>query len=172
MIVLSVLNRLVDGAPAGSAPGASAGGPGAGRSAVVSRAEIERYRAAVRNDLEWLLNTRKIADPIPEHLKEVEKSVYCYGLPDLASLNLNPDSRQADQDRLAAIIARVIELFEPRILNVHVRVDPRPHALHDVHFQVSGRLQMRPRPEPVVYDAALDVTRGEYKLEVLGEGRA
>jgi type VI secretion system protein ImpF len=172
MIVLSVLNRLVAGEPAWSAQGAAAGGPVASRSLAVGRAEIERYRAAVRNDLEWLLNTRRIADAVPEDLKEVERSVYCYGLPDLASLNLNPDSRQADQDRLAAIIARAIELFEPRILNVHVRVDPRPHAPHDVHFRVSGRLQMRPRPEPVAYDADLDVTRGEYKLEVLGEGRA
>jgi type VI secretion system protein ImpF len=169
MIVFSVLNRLVAGAPATSTAGVFTGRPGVSRSAVVSKAEIESYRAAVRNDLEWLLNTRRIADPIPEHLTEVERSVYCYGLPDLASLNLNPDSRQGDRDRLAVIIARVIGLFEPRIMNVQVRVDPRPRPMHDVHFQVSGRLRMRPRPEPVFYDAALDVTRGEYSLEVQGD---
>jgi type VI secretion system protein ImpF len=172
MIVFSVLNRLVTDAPVGRGLAMPAGGPGAGRSTVVTKGEFERYRAAVRNDLEWLLNTRRIADPIPEHLKEVEKSVYCYGLPDFASLNLNPNSRQTDQDRLAAVIARVIELFEPRILNVQVTVDNRPHSPHDLHFQVIGRLRMKPRPERVCYDTTLDTTRGEYNVEALGEGRA
>jgi type VI secretion system protein ImpF len=172
MIVFSVLNRLVTGPPRGTRLGAPAGATGSGRSVVVSKGEFERYRAAVRNDLEWLLNTRRIADLLPEHLKEVERSIYCYGLPDLASLNLNPSSRQADRDRLAAIIGRVIEVFEPRILNVRVTVDDRSYSPYDLHFRVSGRLRMKPRPEPVCYDTALDTTRGEYNVEVLGEGRA
>jgi predicted component of type VI protein secretion system len=63
-------------------------------------------------------------------------------------------------------------LFEPRILDVRVTVDSRPALSRDVRFQVSGRLKMKPRPEPVFYDTTLDVTRGEYAVEVPGEGRA
>jgi type VI secretion system protein ImpF len=138
----------------------------------VTRREFELYRASVRRDLEWLLNTRRIAEPVPDGLKEVEKSVYCYGLPDFSQLNLHPGRSEGDQARLAAIIARVIELFEPRILDVRVTVDSRPASIQSVRFQVAGRLKMKPRPEPVFYDTTLDVTRGEYEVEVPGEGRA
>ncbi len=170
MIVFSVLNRLVSDDEDEASPPPR--GAAASRSPGANWDENKSYRPAVRRNLEWLLNTRKIADAVPEDLKDVERSVYCYGLPDLASLNLNLESRQADQDRLASIIARAIEIFEPRILNVRVSVSPRSQGLHAVRFQVSGRLQMTPKPEPVAYDADLDVTRGEYKLAVTGQGRA
>jgi type VI secretion system protein ImpF len=169
MIVFSVLDRLV-GDPNGAT------GPGfvkpKQKDDVVTKGEFERYRASVRRDLEWLLNTRKIAVPLPEGLKEVERSVYCYGLPDFSRLNLQSGRSEGDQTRLAGIIARAIELFEPRILDVRVTVDSRPALSQDVRFQVSGRLKMKPRPEPVFYDTTLDVTRGEYAVEVPGEGRA
>jgi type VI secretion system protein ImpF len=178
MIVLSVLNRLVDDSLAevesATAPerrGYLSRNP-AQRDNIVTKRDFERYRASVRRDLEWLLNTRKTAEPLPDGLKEVERSVYCYGLPDFSQLNLHPGRSEGDQSRLAGIIARVIELFEPRILDVRVTVDSRPASVQNVRFQVSGRLKMKPRPEPVFYDTTLDVTRGEYAVEVPGEGSA
>lgn len=178
MIVLSVLNRLVEDKDAGaesgllSAPDRRGISPGrALREGGVTKREFEVYRAAVRRDLEWLLNTRRIAEPVPEGLKEVERSVYCYGLPDFSQLNLQPGRSEGDQARLAGIIARVIELFEPRILDVRVTVDSRLGSTQNVRFQVSGRLKMKPRPEPVFYQTTLDVTLGEYAVEVPGEDR-
>jgi type VI secretion system protein ImpF len=180
MIVFSVLDRLVDDFDGGSGQG-DATAPGRReqvrrdprqRHNVVTKGEFERYRASVRRDLEWLLNTRKIAEPLPDGLKEVERSVYCYGLPDFSQLNLHPGRSEGDQTRLAGIIARAIELFEPRILDVRVTVAGRPATTLDVGFQVSGRLKMKPRPEPVVYDTTLDVIQGKYAVEVPGERRA
>jgi type VI secretion system protein ImpF len=139
---------------------------------VVTKAEFEKYRDSVRRDLEWLLNTRQVADPVPEGLKEVERSVYCYGLPDFTQLNLHPGRSEADQARLAGTIARAIELFEPRILDLRVTVASRPASSQNVYFQVSGKLKMKPRPEPVYYDTKLDVALGAYAVEVPGEGRA
>src|ERR1035438_5178728 len=119
MIVFSVLNRLVAEETAGRKGTTVSSGEGRGgqRQGSVTKGEFEKYRAAVRHDLEWLLNTRRIADPLPEGLREVEKSVYLYGLPDYSQLSLYNERNTADHDRLAAMIARTIELFEPRILD-------------------------------------------------------
>ena len=174
MIVFSVLDRLVDEQLSGrkgiSLPSADA--RGGQQQASVAKGEFERYRAAVRQDLEWLLNTRRITDPLPEGLREVERSVYFYGLPDYSQLSLYSEGNAADHDRLAALIARTVELFEPRILDVRVTLGIRTAPSRDLRFHVFGRLRMKPRPEPVCYDTTLDVTRGEYAVGVVGEGRA
>jgi type VI secretion system protein ImpF len=172
MIVFSVLNRLVQ--ERGSSQSfMSSTLEERGRAAqVVSKGELERYRAAVRSDLEWLLNTRRIALPLPEGLREVERSLYCYGLPDLTELDLHPTKSLADQERLSTLITRAIEIFEPRILNPRVSVDTRRAASVDLRFQISGKLKLKPHPAPVVYDTMLDLNRGQYAVDVVGEKRA
>jgi predicted component of type VI protein secretion system len=62
-------------------------------------------------------------------------------------------------------------LFEPRILGVQVTVD-RPRDSKELRFRISGRLKMKPRPEPIHYDTMLDVKSGEYAVEVPGEVHA
>ena len=47
-----------------------------------------QLKASLRRDLEWLLNTRRIVDPPPESLVELNRSVYLYGLPDFSSYSL------------------------------------------------------------------------------------
>ncbi|MCU1237344.1 MAG: type secretion system lysozyme-related protein [Candidatus Solibacter sp.] len=172
MIVFSVLNRLV--VERGSDRNVMTSTlEERGRNAqIVSKGELERYRAAVRSDLEWLLNTRRIAMELPEGLKEVERSLFYYGLPDIAALNLSPTKSLADQERLTALIARTIEIFEPRIINPRVSVDNRRASGVDVHFQISGKLKLKPHPAPVVYDTTLDLNRGQYAVDILGETRA
>jgi len=133
---------------------------------VATRAEFERYRDSVRENLEWILNTRQLADPIPEGLNEVEQSVYNYGLPDISQLNLNPTKNQLDQEALASIISRVIQTFEKRIGGVKVIVPSNWESGGDLRFNISGRLRMDPRPEPVAYDTTLELTRGQFEVEV------
>lgn len=43
---------------------------------------IRQMKAALRRDLEWLLNTRRIAVPLDESETELANSLYNYGLPD------------------------------------------------------------------------------------------
>jgi type VI secretion system protein ImpF len=172
MIVLSVLDRLLNPRSMDQEQGPPALGDGrVQRQLPVSKGDFETYRNAVKRDLEWLLNTRRIVVPIPEGLKEVEKSVYCYGLPDFSRLSLYGNNEQ-DLERLAGMIARAIEFFEPRILDLRVTARGRRSAGQSLHFQVAGRLKLKPRPEPVCYDTVLDVSRGEYQVEVVGEGHA
>lgn len=180
MIVFSVLSRLVrrpgdsatgEDSRASERTGRFARNPGM-RDPVVSREEFERYRASVRQDLEWLLNTRRVPDPpfrIPrpgEEVPPVEESVYCYGLPDFTQMNLSPGKNSLDQDRLSGIILRTIELFEPRMIAVQVSMRSRQAEGSALHFQVSGKLKMDPKPEPVSYDTTLDVLRGEYAVHI------
>lgn len=170
MIVMSVLNRLVsdpDSLPQDDTAQFARNWKDRGKA--VSRSEFDRYCGAVRRDLEWLLNTRRIAEPVPEGMRELERSLYFYGLPDFSTLNLRSEG---ERNRLAATIARVVALFEPRILDPRVTVESEPSGSQDVHFHVFGRLKMKPRPEPVCYDTRLDVARGEYEVAVLGEERA
>jgi type VI secretion system protein ImpF len=170
MIEFSVLDRLAGNFDDGS--DRERRGVSGQTNTIVTRAEFGKYRDAVRRDLEWLLNTRQIADPVPDGLKEIERSVYCYGLPDFTQLNLHPGRSATDQLRLAATITRTIQLFEPRIIDVRVTVAVRAASNQNVYFQVSGKLKLKPRPEPVFYDTKLDVSMGAYAVEVAGEGRA
>src|SRR3954447_8776336 len=74
-ITISALDRLIDLEPDNRMENP------------LSRSQSVRLlRGAVRRDLKWLLNSRRIADPPDEGLKELNKSVYTYGLPDLSTL--------------------------------------------------------------------------------------
>ena len=53
----------------------------------VTRAEsLRQLRAAVKRDLEWLLNTTRMPIEVPEACEEVNNSVLFFGLPDTASV--------------------------------------------------------------------------------------
>ena len=82
-VTLSVLDRLID-REAGSQV-----------EAPLSRSQSVRLmKSAVRRDLEWLLNTRRIFPEPHESLKEVNRSLYNYGLQDLSSYAIgNPMTR-------------------------------------------------------------------------------
>ena len=124
---------------------------------------VRRLKASVHRDLEWLLNTRRTTDEIPEGLGEVQHSVYCYGLPDLSSM-----SRESAQTRgrLLRSVEDAIATFEPRLANVRVRLaeevdDPRRR----LHFVIEAMLRMDPNPEPIVFDTTLDIASGAYHVE-------
>ncbi len=174
MIVFSVLNRL------GSEHGETAAGAESDsrtrnprsprqRDAAVSAGEFAKYRNAVIRDIEWLLNTRRVPEDIPEQYREIQESVYNYGLPDFSQMNLNPEKNELHQDRLASLIKESIARFEPRILDVRVSVRERPGPGGILQFQIFGRLRLKPVPQPVSFDTTLDVTRGDYRVEASGD---
>jgi type VI secretion system protein ImpF len=148
----SVLDRLIDndvGAPAGEA---------------VSRLQsVRELKAAVRRDLEWLLNTRSIAVPMPEALSEVTDSVYTYGLPDVTSLSAD-DPRSIT--RLRQMIGQAISLFEPRL--GAVQVNEAASGVADsrrFRFSIEAVLKLDPSPEQVSFDTVFDVATGQYAIK-------
>jgi type VI secretion system protein ImpF len=150
-ITISALDRLIDLEPENRMENP------------LSRTQSVRLlKSSVRRDLEWLLNTRRIADPPDEGLKELNKSTYIYGLPDLSTLTM---AVAADRNRLVRQILSTINLFEPRLTNVRLVVVETPDAgKKDVRLRIEAMLRMDPVPEPVSFDTVIELKSGNCHL--------
>ena len=147
----SVLDRLIDDDP---------------RSNVeppLSRAQsVRSFKAALRRDLEWLLNARRVITPVPEECPELGRSVFTFGLPDITSMS--KDSRESFE-RLARLIQSAIDVFEPRLGDVSVVLkEGDSKLLRDVHFVIDGILKLDPMPERVMFDTRQD-EHGAMKVQ-------
>jgi type VI secretion system protein ImpF len=76
-------------------------------------------RESVRRELEQLFNTRC---PVPAHrLAGRERTVIDYGIPDFSTFS--PRSHD-DCKRLERVLREAIEVYEPRLANVRVYIEP------------------------------------------------
>src|SRR5689334_19745842 len=102
----SVLDRLID-----RDPGIAADPP------QVRAASVRQLKASLRRDLEWLLNARRTPDAVGSEFKELEQSLYNYGLPDATSL-----SRDSVRDRakITRMLEETLRTFEPRLSEIQV----------------------------------------------------
>ncbi len=120
-------------------------------------------KATVRRDLEWLLNTRSIAVPPPEALREVRSSLYAFGLGDVTSLSADDPKARA---RMRSMIEQSIALFEPRLSAVQVQETGTPNGeARQIRFSIQALLKMDPSPERVTFDTVLDLASGEYSIQ-------
>jgi len=152
-VTLSVLDRLVDLDPRSSTE------------ASLSRSEtVRRLKAAVRRDMEWLLNSRRIALPPDLALQELNQSVYVYGLPDLSSVSL---ASYAEQDLLLKSIEKALRIFEPRLINVEVTQikDEAKKYIQRLDFKIEGLLMMDLAPEAISFDTSLDGVSQNYRVK-------
>lgn len=148
---VSVLDRLLDDDPQNP------------YEVPMTRAQsVRAVKAALRRDLEWLLNSRRIAVEPSADLREVNRSLYMFGLPDLASFSL---SALKDRTRLLRMLQNSIRLFEPRLANVRiVPLDENEPKRQTLAFRIDGLLIMDPAPEHVSFDTVLEVPRAEYRI--------
>jgi type VI secretion system protein ImpF len=150
-VTLSVLDRLIDREPKTSSE------------APLTRSQSVRImKAAVQRDLEWLLNTRRIFQEPDEGLKEVNRSVYVYGLPDFTTYAI---ASPADRAKLIRQLVTAIKTFEPRLLNPRlVPVEKDTGGIQQLHFRIEGLLAMDPAPEPVSFDTVVEVRSGACQV--------
>jgi type VI secretion system protein ImpF len=150
-ITVSVLDRLIDLEPDNRMENP------------LSRSQSVRIlKSAVRRDLEWLLNSRRICDPPDEGLKELNRSTYTYGLPDLSTLTM---AATGDRNKLVRQILATINMFEPRLANVRlVLVETPDSAKKDVRLRVEAMLRMDPVPEPISFDTVIELKSGNCHL--------
>jgi len=153
---LPLLDRLLD-----DEPKVKSEGP------MTRSTSLAKLKIAVRRDLESLLNTRSTPDTIPEGSVEIQRSVYCYGLPDITSL---PANFLYDQARLLQAIESAVRTFEPRLDGVRVSLVPVAGMSRVLRFVIDGMLRIDPLPEHVVYDASIELT--SLEVSVSGEDRA
>src|ERR1700758_3861323 len=130
-VTLSVLDRLIDQEPMTQVE------------APLSRAQSVRImRNAVRRDLEWLLNSRSVAFEPDEALKEVNRSLYVYGLPDFSSYAA---ATAPHQEKFLREILATINLFEPRLADVLVvPVEMPGNGLKEFKLRIEALLRMDP----------------------------
>jgi type VI secretion system protein ImpF len=151
-IVPSVLDRLLDDEPnVSSEP-------------LTSRVQdLRAMERAVARDVEALLNSRQEAlEELPAEFVEVNRSLVTYGLPDLTSLSLlNKD----DRNRIRRAVEQAIIQFEPRLLRVRVALEaPRDHD-RGLRFRIDALLRVYPAPEPVTFDAVLQLNTQQYVVQ-------
>ncbi len=148
----SILDRLVD-----TAPQLRADPPQSWRESV------RALRESVMRDLEWLLNTRRVIQPAPSSMPQLQSSVYNFGLPDISS-----HSRESDETHslLLRQIEECISTFEPRLTAVHViaREAGEGETRHRVRFVIDALLKMEPDPERITFDTLLEITSGEFQI--------
>jgi type VI secretion system protein ImpF len=140
-----------------SIPSSAAADPYRARSA-----SVRGLKAALRRDLEWLLNTRRNPYAAPDTMAELSQSLYNYGLPDFSALS--SDSPK-DRQKLLAEIERTVALFEPRLRNIRVAlIEGTGVGMRALRFQIEGSLQMDPSPEHISFDGELQLASGEYQI--------
>ncbi|HVN07122.1 MAG TPA: type VI secretion system baseplate subunit TssE [Bryobacteraceae bacterium] len=154
-VTLSTLDRLID-----EDPGTSTEVP------LTRSQSVRRLKDALRRDLEWLLNTRRIAEPPSESLKELNRSAYVYGLPDFTSYSL---ASPKDRLKLVRLLHATVKTFEPRLANIRVvPLDDKTPGTRTLRFRIEGLLLMDPAPEQVSFDTVLELTSGEYEVQNAG----
>jgi type VI secretion system protein ImpF len=150
-VSLSFLDRLIDLDP----KSANDGPPSRAKS-------VKQLKTSLRRDLEWLLNTRRRPDAAGGEYRELEKSLFNYGLPDITSIA--HDSSQ-DRHRLNRMLEQTLVTFEPRLSRIRViPLAAASGAKHILRFQIEALLDMDPAPELITFDTVLQLSSGEYQL--------
>lgn len=150
-ITLSVLDRLIDEEPDVSSD------PQPSR-----QKNLRQLKQSVRRDLEWLLNTRQIVNGVPEDLKEATNSLANYGLPDFSSYSAKSP---AERNRVRRTLETAISIFEPRLQDVIVNIEPMRDTERALRFRVEARLKIDPVPEPITFDTVLQLGSGQYIVQ-------
>jgi type VI secretion system protein ImpF len=156
-IIPSVLDRLLDDAPGVSQEPASA------------RAHsIRELEKVVARDLEALLNTRQeTLEALPPEFAEVNRSLIAYGLPDFSAFSLDSDS---DRNQVRRAVEHAIVTSEPRLDRVRVTLDLTRNHDRGLRFRIDALLRVEPAPEPVRFDAVLQLHTQQYVVKGQADG--
>lgn len=143
-LVPSLLDRLIDPESAGTAarPGYT----------------LEQALRAIDRDIEDLLNTHSAFGAIPDDYPELQRSSLTYGLPDVRQADVGVAE---DRQRVASLLSRVLERFEPRLREVRVTMAQQSaQAPQRIEFRIEARLACEPAP-PVRFDGFLELKTGQ-----------
>lgn len=150
----SILDRLIDDEPQVSLD------PGGAQ-----RHSVKQLRNTLRRDIENLLNTRCCLSAPPEDLGEVERSMFNYGLPDLATVNVI-DAKKREEFMVK--LQRALMQFEPRFKSVKVTCsDNAEQNDRALHFRIDAVVFAEPQPEVIVFDSTLETVSRTVSVKEL-----
>ena len=122
--------------------------------------DVRQLKRTVTRDLEALLNTRQERlTPLPAACREVQRSLLTYGLPDFTAWSL---LSPVDRQRIRHALEQAIATCEPRLTRVQVTLEPAREYERVVRFRIEALLRVEPTPEPVTFDAVLQLHTLEY----------
>ena len=147
-----ILDRLVDLEPGVSHEPVQSSFQGMGQ-----------IKASLVRDIESLLNTKRQIIVPPSGYRELNNSLFVYGLRDFTAQNpRSPSTRQ----QLRQDIEKTISRFEPRLRNLTVQLDTTNQNDRNFRFHITGVLVVEPIREPVSFDTYFDVNRCEYRVSL------
>jgi len=125
-----------------------------------ARMGVQELRDAIRRDLEWLLNARRLLEVSADDYAEASRSILAFGLPDLS-----PYSRAngGDRDRICNLIADAIRAFEPRLAKNTITVEYVPSDEvddFDLRFRITAVIHVDPIREAISFDTSMDFNNG------------
>ena len=130
---------------------------------------LQRYRAGVLRDLEWLFNSvghfpdEAVGDITFADYEEAYRSVINFGIRQLCG-RLAPDIQEIEKQMGDAIL-----VFEPRInrrtLRINVSVDRNVLSI-----ELSGELWVNPLPEKLFIKTELDLESSQCSVKDAGNG--
>jgi type VI secretion system protein ImpF len=147
----SMLDRLID--------------PDSGGTLARGGYSIEQIIAAVRRDLEELLNTRLGTVTFPPEFPEILRSPVAYGIPDFGSV---PSSTTLQQETIGRVIEDTINRFEPRLREVRVNLQGESWGgtQMKVQFEIEARLSIDPYPD-ISFETIVELTTGCTSIRAL-----
>lgn len=150
-VKLSIIDRLIDDNP--------------GVHSEVAPSPVQAQRdlyAAVRRDLEALLNTRQRVAALPDGMPALEQSLVNYGIPDFTGINL---SSLASRQKFVRLVEGVIRRYEPRFKSIRVVLLDNAEPLdRTLRFRIDAVVYAEPSPEKVVFDSALEPVTGSVEV--------
>ncbi|TQV85865.1 type VI secretion system baseplate subunit TssE [Aliikangiella coralliicola] len=130
---------------------------------------LKQLRSSIRRDLEHLLNSRFYLSDPPDDYPEIDRSLFNYGLPDLATVNIvDLDKR----NEFARKLEQTLKIFEPRFKSVKVFfLDNSDSIDRTLRFRIDATIYADPLPEVVIYDSILESATSSVSVKEISHGR-
>ena len=123
---------------------------------------LSLVKRSLLRDLQWILNTRQVSEPVGEPYELLSQSVFNFGLPDITSLSADSAETPA---QLRRFIENAIEAFEPRLTDVRVTLSGSGDSKdRRVQFLIEADLKLDPDPQRVQFDTVLEVSSGKFAV--------
>lgn len=133
-----------------------------------SNATMKEVKAAIRRDLENLLNSRRRFELGARKLDAKDLTIVNYGIPDFTGASF---STEDEQELLVKEIRKIILAYEKRFKSIKI-VERKGLDSMDrtVRFRIEAELRVEPAVEPLIFDTHIDPVSRELSVEESDNG--
>lgn len=110
----------------------------------------DRLIASIQREIIHLLNTRRSSSDM---LDPAAATTLDYGIPSFSFRSANSTE---DLDQLAALLSNAISIFEPRLINPRVALEPDPNLPNSALGQITGSIRIGNAIEQFSFPIGLD----------------